>query len=238
MTPFQHTEIVINHIRQKSDVIICMYSGGKDSLVLLDLLSKNFKTVHACFMYLVKDLDHQKPLLQWAEKHYNNVIIHQYPHWMLSHYLKNGHMTFHKGNDDVAIIKAAHIEDNLRSKIGEKAWIASGERRADNLKRYMFLGMQKFDAIAEGRQHIYPLSHWKKNNVERYLKIHRIIAPCNYNPKANSNGVDLDIHTLLFLRDKYPSDLEKLLKVFPFAGKILFEHDYEQNSEYNEAPKI
>lgn len=228
MTPFEHTQICISHIRKQSDVAICMYSGGKDSLVLLDLLCRQFLHVHAVFMYLVKDLDHQQPLLRWAEEHYKNVTLHQYPHWMLSHYLKLGHMTFHKGNDDVEIIKAVHIEDDVRRKVGLH-WIASGERRADSLKRYMFLGMMKFDSIAEGRKHFYPLSHWKKEQVQKYLTMHRLIAPCTYNPKANSNGVGLDIETMLYLQEKYPTDLEKILTVFPFAGKILFE--YEQSGQ-------
>lgn len=227
MTPFQHTKTIINHIRKKSDVVICMYSGGKDSIVLLDLLAKSFTHVHACFMYLVKDLEHQQPLLRWAE-HFPNVTLHQYPHWMLSHYLKNGHMTFHKGNDDIQIIKAVHVEDAIKRKTGVE-WLASGERRADSLKRYMFLGMMKFDSIAEGRKHIYPLSHWKKGQVEHYIKLKRLITPCTYNPKANSNGVDLDLDTLLYLKQNYPADLTKIFRIFPFAEKILFEHEQQRS---------
>lgn len=228
MRPSEHTAIVINHIRKQSDVVICMYSGGKDSVVLLDILAKQFKHVHACFMYLVKDLEHQQPLLRWVTSKYPNTTLHQYPHWLLSRYLKYGHLTFHKVVDDIQVIKAADVEDNLKKKTGVE-WLASGERRADSMKRYMFLGMQKFDAIAEGRKHIYPLSHWKKAHVEQYIKHKKLIIPVDYNPKANSQGVDLNINTLLYLKNKYPEDLEKLLKVFPFAGKILFEHEQKGN---------
>lgn len=234
MTPFQHTTTIINHIRKQTDVVICMYSGGKDSIVLLDLLAKSFPVVHAVFMYFVKGLEHQQPLLRWAE-HFPNVTLHQYPHWMLSHYMKHGHMTFHKVTDDVQIIKAVHIEDHAKRTTGAE-WLASGERRADSLKRYMFLGMMKFDSIAEGRKHIYPLSHWKKTNVEHYIKLNRLITPCNYNPKANSNGVDLDLETLLYLKNNYPGDLNKILEIFPFAGKILFEYEHELTTRGQQNP--
>lgn len=230
MTPLEHTSVVINHIRKKSDKIICMYSGGKDSIVLLHMLSKTFREVHAVFMYFVKDLEHQQPFLRRAER-FPNVVLHQYPHWMLSHYIKNAHLTFHKSHDDdISLMKAVHIEDAVKRKTGVE-WLASGERRSDSLKRYVFLGMQKFDAIAEGRKHIYPLSHWTKKQVRTYIKMNRLPMPVDYGQKGNSTGINLDINTLLYLKKNYPNDLEKILKAFPFAGKILFEYEYEQNKK-------
>lgn len=233
MTITDHTSLTLNYIKKKTNKIIVFYSGGKDSIVLLDLCAKHFDEVHAVFMYFVKDLDHQKPLLNFATN-YKNVTLHQYPHWMLSHFYKRGNFRFHSTQtDSIKVIKQKHIEDYARLQTGCN-WLVTGEKRADNVKRYMFLGMQKFDSICDNMKHAYPLSHWKKQDVLAYINQKRLIKPVSYNPKANSEGVSVDIDVLLFLREKFPSDYKKIINIFPFSEKQIFEYDYAKLIETSE----
>ena len=51
---------IINTLKEKTDNVILFHSGtGKDSIMLADLCSKNFKKVYCVFMYLVKDLEYE-----------------------------------------------------------------------------------------------------------------------------------------------------------------------------------
>ena len=63
--------------------------------------------------------------------------------------------------------------------------------------------------------------------MKNYITLKKLIRPVEYGAK-NSNGVDLSKDCLVWLRDRWPGDLEKVLNVFPKAGSIIFEHDYER----------
>lgn len=229
VSPLKHALTILKYVREKTDKIILFYSGGKDSIVLLDMLPSLFNEVHCVFMYLVKDLEHQQPLINFA-KRYKNVTMHQYPHWMLSHYYKNGHFSFHQSGaeENIPLMYQKDIEAKARIDTGCE-WMVTGEKRSDSLKRYMLLGMFKYDGIVDNKKHIYPLSHWKKADIFAYIRNKRLIRPVSYNPKMQSEGVDLDLDVLLYLREHYPQDVQKIFNQFPFAEKILFEYDYENS---------
>lgn len=86
---FEQTINRLNALAEVNDKILISFSGGKDSLIVLDLCSKAFKKVICFFMYLIPGLDHIERQLQCAEKKYGVEIL-QYPHWLLSRLLKNG----------------------------------------------------------------------------------------------------------------------------------------------------
>ncbi len=197
-------------------------------MVLLDIMAPYFDRIHCVFMYFVKDLKHLEPYLKWAES-YPNVILHQYPHWMTAHYIKNKVYTVRSRNKEqvkVKDLKQKHIEEKARERTGCD-WIVFGHKKSDSLNRRLMLHGYKFDSINEPGSKVYPLSTWSKAHVKNYLQYKNIISPVEYGGK-NSNGLDLNVDVFLYLREHYPSDLEKIFKVFPFSRKILFEYDYEQ----------
>lgn len=194
-------------------------------MVLLDLLSPAFDKVYCVFMYFVKDMQHMQPYLMHASK-YNNTELIQLPHWMTSYYLKHNYYSFARPNDRVKLLRQSNLEKKVRQQTGVN-WIVFGHRMADNMNRRVMLSGYKFDAINEKKQKIYPLSHWKKQNIVDFIRLRNLPQPVQYG-KKNSQGLDLTEDVLVYLRENHPGDLNKILKIFPLSQTILFEHDYRK----------
>ncbi|MCT4602474.1 MAG: phosphoadenosine phosphosulfate reductase family protein [Marinifilum sp.] len=208
--------------------MILFYSGGKDSLVLLDLLSPLFKEVHCVFMYFVEGLEHQNPILVYP-KRYPNVTIHQYPHWMVSHYYRRSYYRFHRVDENIPTLSLGDIEEKARRDTGCK-WVVNGAKQSDGLNRNLMLGTLKFNSINDKSHRTYPLAMWKKADVLAYMRHHRLSKPVEYTMNK-SNGIDLKLDVLLFLREQFPEDYHKILKHFPFAEKLIFEHDFKEKQD-------
>ena len=195
------------------------------------MLSPLFNQVHCVFMYFIEGMEHQQPVLNYPLR-YKNTIVHQFPHWMVSHYYKNSYFRFHQpGDKESKTIMLGDIEQAARIKTGCN-WVVNGAKRSDSLNRNLMLGALKFNCINEKSQRIYPLSEWKKAEVIAYIKQKRLIKPTEYTT-AKSNGIDLNLETLLFLRSNFPGDYAKMIKHFPFAEKIIFEYEYKQQHSHS-----
>lgn len=185
-------------------------------------------------MYFIKDLEHQKALLKYPELKYNNLEIIQYPHWMLSHYYRHSYYKFHRTDleNKTPLLKLGDIEQKAREETGIE-WIVNGAKQSDGLNRNLMLGTLLFNSINEKSKRVYPLALWKKKDVYSYLKNKRIIPPTGYGINR-SNGMDLSLDVLLFLKSNWPMDYNKVLEQFPFAEKIIFDYEYKQNHETSE----
>ena len=241
MTPLRHALTTIEYVRQKTDRIILFYSGAKDSLVLLDLLSSRFNKVYCVFMYFVEGLEHQQPILTYPKRYANTEII-QFPHWMISHYYRRSYFRFHRIDEKSPVVNLGDIEEAAKIKTGCD-WVVNGAKQSDGLNRNLMLGTLKFNSINDKSKRLYPLALWKKADVVAYMKHNRLSKPVEYTMNK-SNGIDLKLDVLLFLREKFQSDYEKILSHFPFAEKLIFEHDYEQEQQrkagikFGQAPKV
>ena len=86
---FTDTSRLLARYAEQHESILVSFSGGKDSLVCLDLCTRAFKRVVCYFMYFVKDLECCEQQLQYARDRWGVEIL-QYPHWILFRCLKNG----------------------------------------------------------------------------------------------------------------------------------------------------
>lgn len=222
ISPAKHTAIVLNYLRSKTSEVILFYSGGKDSLVLLDLLAPVFDKVYCVFMEFLPDLRHVQPGIEWV-KRYPNAELIKLPHWMTSYYLKHNYFCFPQINTKTKAFKQRDIEIKAQ-KITGCDWIVFGHKKADSMNRLLMLRGYQFDAINEKGKKVYPLANWSKKLILSYIDVKQLYNPIQYSHK-NAHGVDLNLDVFLWLREHYPDDLERIYKVFPFSKTILYEYD-------------
>lgn len=194
-----------------TDSVIVGFSGGKDSIVTLDLCFKYFKNVRPYFMYLVPDLEFQEKMLRRYEERYETDII-RIPHFECSNFLKYGSFTLMDFDVDIVGINDAYAY--LRDLTGYY-WISAGERCADSIVRNAMI--KKSGSIDEKRGRFYPLAYWKKNEVMQYIKQKKLYLSKEQRELGFSfrslAGSELSV-----IKQMYPNDYEKILQVYPFAG--------------------
>lgn len=194
-----------------TDSVIVGFSGGKDSIVTLDLCFRYFKRVQAFFMYLVPGLEFQEKMLRWYENKYKTEII-RIPHFEVSEFLKYGSFTLYDQNVDVVGITDTY--EYIRQKTGIH-WIAAGERCADSIVRNAMI--KQSGSIDYKRGRFYPIAYWKKNDVMQYIKLRRLYL----SPEQKKLGFSfrsLSGNELAVIKEHYPDDYKKILRVYPFAG--------------------
>lgn len=226
-SPIKHAKQVISSVSQQTNRAILFYSGGKDSIVLLDLMAPHFEKIVCVFMYFVKNLRHVQPYLDHAAK-YPNVEVVQVPHFMLSAIYNVGRYCV--PDPRIKPIQLKHIDKRVRKMTGID-WTFYGWKQADNMTRRIVLRNYDQQAICVSTQKVYPLSLWKKADVLAYIAHHRLPMPVDYGSKKASVGVQFDAEVFAWLRQKYPDDLQRIYDVFPASQQILFEYDQRQTNE-------
>lgn len=194
-----------------SDGCIVFFSGGKDSVVTLDLCARYFKRIYVVFMYLVPDLSFQEANLRWYENRYG-IEIERVPHFMLSEFLRYG--TFCRVDKSVPLVGIREIYAYVRNVSG-LWWIAAGERIADSIVRRAMI--KNSGSIDAKRGRFYPVAHWNKSEIMRYIETRRLKLA----PEAVSLGHSfrsLEPEELFRVRRFYPDDYARIESWFPLIG--------------------
>ena len=212
---------IIDLVRVKSDKALLFCSLGKDSLVLLELMYPKFKKIVCVFMYFVKDLDHINRYINWVKIKYPNVEFVQVPHWNLTYLLRSG--LYCVPNSKVKLLKLKDIEQAMRLKY-DCYYTFYGMKKADGMNRRLMLNTY---TDGENNGKVYPLQDWTQKDILAYMRQSKIPMPIRYSSKA-SGGVGFNLECYLWMRENAPKDLEKVLKVFPMSGKILFDYDNKE----------
>lgn len=215
---------VVKTARNITDSVIVGFSGGKDSAVTLDLCFKTFSHVQPFFMYYVKGLEFQEKTLRYYEHRYQTEIW-RIPHFELSELYNSG--SFRVRDSRVPIIKPLDVYNYVRKKSGIY-WIAAGERIADSIVRRAMI--KHSGAIDKKRGRIYPVAYWNKAQIMAYAKINNL--PISYESRylGYSFG-SLMGKDLIKIKEKFPSDFEKIKAAFPLVEAELKKMEFFNNGE-------
>lgn len=202
-----------------TDTVLVGFSGGKDSIVTLDLCFKYFKKVVPFFLYIVPGLSFQERQLQWYENRYQTEII-RLPHFETSNFMRYG--TFRNEDYSVPIVSVTDEYNYLRQ-LTDICWIAAGERIDDSLIRRAMIKHSSSIDIQRGR--FYPVAYWKKREVLDYIKFKRL----RLGEDSRHQGFSfksLEGRELYMLKQFYPDDYEKVLRLYPFAEASRKRYEY------------
>lgn len=203
----------LGKLRLQHKEILVSFSGGKDSLCVLDLALRTFEKTECFFMYLVPGLEVVENALDFARKRWG-VTIRQYPHWVLSNCLRTGAYCFER---DVPEWKLKDVWEVARSE-AKVELVAVGAKASDSMWRRRNLTVQSRTNLS------YPLEKWTKLDVLSYLKSRQIPVPTSSGKQAT--GIDLSTPSLLWLHDKHPSDFKKICEKFPYAEAVVWRRKF------------
>ena len=103
--------------------VIVAFSGGKESIVTLDLCFRYFKRVVPFFMYICPDLSFQNKTIEWSEKKYQTEII-RIPHMDVSEFFHYGSFRIPDPTFPIVSINDIYKWIRLETDIW---WIAAGK---------------------------------------------------------------------------------------------------------------
>lgn len=220
---------IIQSIAERTDRAILFHSAtGKDSIALLDLMHPYFHEIVCVFMYTVKDLEHINRYIAWAQRKYPKARFIQIPHYGVYSWIKVGYMGCRQ-NPKQRKYTLADLNEKVRERTGIE-WTFLGFKQSDSMNRRLMLRGYDRESICEKSRKVYPLSSYKNADVLAYIERNHLITPEAYGGEHQSSGSDInDIHYLLWLRENYPGDLQKIYSQFPMVERLVFDHDNKTN---------
>lgn len=196
-----------------NEAVLVAYSGGKDSLVVMDLCLKARKRVVAYMMVFLPGMDYYASRRALAEKRWG-VEVREYLHWNTTFFLRQG--IFRPEPDlTVPALRLRDVEATVRKDTGLN-WIGYGYRSVDSLQRRAMLHRDFPNGICEKWGRFAPIHDWTQTQVLAYLSRARIPQPAE--SKRKVFGMSLLPECLAWLRRDWPEDYKRVLKVFPLAS--------------------
>lgn len=226
LTPIQSANAILDQLKQLGcEQVLVAYSGGKDSLVVLSLAVRVFgrENVHAFTLYTLPQLECESARHGVCTLRYGIPLI-QLPSPEIISLIRDGYGRRYSPTLD-ALLSAKYgwndVERIVRYRTGIR-WILYGHRAQDSLQRRGMLTRcqgvweraYKGDKLV---QRAYPLWQWGHKQVYSYLKVENLPIPHMFgNLAQNTSGLSLhDWQTVLYVKNKYPHDYQRLKAVFP-----------------------
>lgn len=209
---------MINLTKFSNDTVIQMHSAtGKDSIVMIDVLSKKNIKVQPVFMYIVENLEFQQKYIDWAERKYNVKFI-QTEHYVVSSYKKYG--IYGRKKEDVKKLNLNNIIKRFKKELA-LTYCFIGFKKVDGLNRRIMLN--EYHPNYEKNGNVFPLAQWTNKQCLNYIKQNKLINPISFNPKKPSSEIEFDdFFCLNYIYKNFPFDFQKIIDKFPEVEAIYY----------------
>lgn len=209
-----------------TDRVLVSFSGGKDSVVTLDLCMRFFKHVEAFFMYQVRGLSFQEAILHYYEDKYS-IPIYRIPHFELSEFLRYG--LYRKEDMSVPIVSVKETYDYMRCNT-DIYWIAAGERIADSVWRRAMI--KHSGTIDEVRGRFYPVAEWTKQNILSYIKQRRLPIGME-SAKLGFSFRSFAGKDMAAVKECFPDDYQLIRSWFPLIEASVINYKLKEEARQN-----
>lgn len=198
--------------RERSDSVVVAYSGGKDSLVTMDMCVRNFRRVEAYMMEFVPGLGMNEERKEFARARWG-VTVTRWPEPGAMWALANGvYCTPTRRDTQAEPLTVNELQRMVRLHYGIPL-IATGHKRSDSIGRRKEMQQRFTDDL------VTPLADFRKADVLSYLKAKGIPLPDDEG--RNSNAIGLGIRFLLWCHDNRPEDFKKLGRIYPYIDTVI-----------------
>lgn len=220
-----------------TDRVLVSFSGGKDSVITLDLCMRHFRQVEGFFMYQVRGLSFQESILRYYEDKYG-IPIHRIPHFELSDWLRNG--LFRNYDFSCPLVSVKETYDYIRDNTGIW-WIAAGERIADSVWRRAMI--KSSGTIDEKRGRFFPIAEWSKEHVRGYIRQRRLKVGME-SEKLGFSFRSFAPKDLIAIRKHFPADYARIKEWFPLVDVSIIQHElkeaasHERRAEAEQVPEV
>lgn len=198
------------------------FSGGKDSLIVLDLACRVFGSanVHAFYLYFIRHLECVEPRLAAAERRWG-ITVTQLPNPAIADALHWGDFSHQRFNFRRQLTDDA-IQRAFRHRTGCR-WLLFGHRADESLQRRGMISSAS-DPDCLGRStHLgkaWPIHNWTGRTCFAYLRNHDIPLPPDFGG-GDTSDLSLTSSCMLWLHQNYPADYERFCRQFPMAESLL-----------------
>lgn len=215
-------EATLAELRQaadKHDSVVVMWSGGKDSMTVMDLCKRTFKRVEAFYMYFVPGLASEQAKLDFCKERFG-VTVRQMPHWASIRSLQS--QAYVDAQPAIDMLPDWQLRDCYQLAMDDTGckFVAAGAKKADSSWRRRFMkGTEHWDFM------LHPIAEWNKFDVLGYLRAQDLPIPEARKGK-NATGLDLSFSSLYHLHDSHPDDFKVLEQYFPYAGAAIAHREF------------
>lgn len=194
---------------EKGGSVAVMYSGGKDSLCLMDLCMKTFKRVVPVHMFCVPNLEIEQERMDYCKTRWGLTPV-EVPHWTSLRALRT--CAFIDPWHELSMIPDWKLKDlyEFVRVLTNCDFVAVGAKAADSSWRRRFMkNTADWDTV------INPLKSWNKFDVLAFLQAKGIPIP--QQSGSNASGVGLTHKSIKWIRAQCQSDFERMKEYFPYA---------------------
>jgi 3'-phosphoadenosine 5'-phosphosulfate sulfotransferase (PAPS reductase)/FAD synthetase len=206
---------VMEAAAKQHDAIAVGYSGGKDSLCVLDIAVKTFKKVVPVFWFTVPGISFCEAAMKYAEDRYGLKPI-QIPDWRKMNAIKLGLWCDEFTDLPELDLKRACA---FTMEVAGCDILAMGMKEADGTQRRQFFGNIRDSSDKVWTRLILPIRRWTIKEVRGYLAANNIPLP--ETSGRTTSGVGTDHDSICWLHDNHPDDFKKFCRWFPYAQAVI-----------------